>query len=229
MVLIGQLRVSPSPVDPKSEIGRRRRLRLSARFPLCRRCHCCCCRCTPRALVFAPAARLSIHTPTATSTHSSPSVQSAASPGVRIPVIPAFRLYDPDSTGVYGVAFSQDGSTLAAGDLNGSAYLWDVAKVKVAGTFPDSNGEGIFGVALSPDGTMLAASTVNVHGYTKGSIVLWNTSSGKLIDTLNAPNGRAFGPLRPRSARTVALWPPLTPTAASTCGTPQPANPPARS
>ena len=45
---------------------------------------------------------------------------------------------------------------------------------------------------------MLAASTVNVHhGYTKGSVVLWNTSSGKLIDTLNAPNSRAFGSAPP--------------------------------
>ena len=72
-------------------------------------------------------------TPTATSTHSSPSVrQSAASPGMPIPVSPAFPLYDPDSTGVYGVAFSRSG-TLAAGDLNGSGYLWDVAKDKVNG------------------------------------------------------------------------------------------------
>ena len=130
--------------------------------------------------------------PTATRTTSAPATVTPSS-GVLIPVSPASRLYDPDSTGVYGVAFSRSG-TLAAGDLNGSAYLWDVDKDKVTGTFPDSNGESIFGVALSPDGTMLAASTVNVHdGYRNGSIVLWNTSSGKLIDTLNAPNGRAFG------------------------------------
>jgi WD40 repeat protein len=131
-------------------------------------------------------------------TANSPSVrQSAASPGVPIPVYPASRLHDPDSAGVYGVAFSSSG-TLAAGDLNGSGYLWDVAKDKVTGTFPDSNGEGIFGVALSPDGTMLAASTVNVHdGYRNGSVVVWNTSSGKLIDTLNGPNSRAFGSAPP--------------------------------
>ena len=135
-------------------------------------------------------------TPTATSTHSSPPAKRPpSSPGVPIPVSPAFRLYDPGSTGVYGVAFTRSGM-LAAGDLNGSAYLWDVAENKVAGTFPDGNGEGIFGVALSPDGTILAASTLKAHGphkYQKGSVVLWNTSSGKLIATLNAPDGRGFG------------------------------------
>ena len=77
---------------------------------------------------------------------------------------------------------------LAAGDLNGSGYLWDVAKDKVTGTFPDSSGEGILRVALSPDGTILAANTVNTPGYTKGSVVLWNTSSGKLIATLSGPS-----------------------------------------
>jgi len=40
---------------------------------------------------------------------------------------------------------------------------------------------------------MLAADTVDVDGYAKGSVVLWNTSSGKLIATLNAPDGQAFG------------------------------------
>ena len=132
-------------------------------------------------------------TPTATSTHSSPGVtQSPSPPRAPIPVKPEYRLYGPGSTGVYGVAFSRSG-TLAAGDLNGSAYLWDVVKGKVTGTFPDSNREGIFGIVFSPDGTILAADTLNHHGYAKGSVAVWNTSSGKLIATLKSPDDRGFG------------------------------------
>ena len=35
-------------------------------------------------------------------------------------------LTDPGSKGVKPVAFSPDGKTLAAGDFNGRAYLWNV-------------------------------------------------------------------------------------------------------
>lgn len=108
------------------------------------------------------------------------------------PASPALTLTDPHGTGVYGVAFTR-GGTLAVGDLNGSAYLWNVARATVTGTFPDSSGQGIFGVTISPDGRLLAADTFNDPAYTKGSVVLWRPPADKPVATLTAPDNSGFG------------------------------------
>jgi WD40 repeat protein len=143
-------------------------------------------------LVFAVIAAVALPWHSSSTPAATAARQPASSPGLRIPVSPALRLRDPKSTGVYGIAYSR-GGTLTVGDLNGSAYLWDVARAKIMRTFPDSDGEGIFGIALSPDGTTLAADTVNGARYTKGSLVLWNTSSDKPAAILTVPDGRGFG------------------------------------
>jgi WD40 repeat protein len=111
---------------------------------------------------------------------------------VPIPASPAYTLTDPGGTGVYGVAFTRNG-TLASGDLNGSVYLWNVTKDKVTGTFPDSNGQGIFGIAISPNGKTLAADTLNDLTYGKGAVVLWDPPAVKPVATLTAPDGQGFG------------------------------------
>lgn len=36
-------------------------------------------------------------------------------------------VYDPDSAGVFRLAFSPGGKTLAVGDANAHAYLWDMS------------------------------------------------------------------------------------------------------
>jgi WD40 repeat protein len=48
-------------------------------------------------------------------------------------------------------------------------------------------------VALNRAGTVLAANTLNEPHYTKGSVVLWNTVTGKLTATLIDPHGRGGG------------------------------------
>jgi DivIVA domain-containing protein len=83
---------------------------------------------------------------------------------------------------VSSVAFSPDGHTLAAGDGNGSTYLWDVAAGhRIATlTYP---GSIVFSVAFSPDGHTLA--TADGHGIT----YLWDVAARRRIAAFTAPGG----------------------------------------
>jgi WD40 repeat protein len=69
---------------------------------------------------------------------------------------------------VYSVAFSPDGTLLAAGDDDNSAYLWSLATRKRTATFTDPDGSHVQSVRFSPDGKILAV------GATYGSTYLWN-------------------------------------------------------
>ena len=66
------------------------------------------------------------------------------------------------------VAYSPDGTTLAAGDYNGRTYLWDAATRRLVTTLPGALGLSVFGLAFSPDGKTLAAGNQN-------GIYLWDT------------------------------------------------------
>ena len=65
---------------------------------------------------------------------------------------------DSGQSGVNGVAFSPDGSTLAAAGRDGKVVLWDAAHDY--GKLPalDSGQSAVNGVAFSPDGSTLAAA-----------------------------------------------------------------------
>src|SRR5215213_760402 len=70
---------------------------------------------------------------------------------------------------VTGVAFSRDGSTLAAASRQGKVVLWDAAHDYQKLTALDSEG-GVNAVAFSPDGNTLAAAGDN------GKVVLWDAA-----------------------------------------------------
>ena len=82
--------------------------------------------------------------------------------------LPDDEALDSGQLSLFGVAFSPDGSTLAAGGYDGKVVLWDAthdySKLPAL-----TNGQHVVnGVAFSPDGSTLAAA-----GY-DGKVVLWD-------------------------------------------------------
>jgi hypothetical protein len=95
------------------------------------------------------------------------------------------NLYDDPGTksGVNDVAFSPDGTRLATADVNGHAYLWNVAARKVVATFtPPGALHNLGGLTFSPAGTLVAIADDNGHAY------LWNVASGALAGTFTDPS-----------------------------------------
>jgi eukaryotic-like serine/threonine-protein kinase len=100
----------------------------------------------------------------------------------------AATLTNPEgSNGVNAVAFSPDGTMLAAGDVDDSTYVWDVATGRLAATLSDpgniGNGAGVGALAFSPDGKMLAAGDGDDNTY------LWDLATGRRVATLPDRNG----------------------------------------
>lgn len=99
--------------------------------------------------------------------------------------------FDLDRAAMTAIAFSPDGSLLAAGDVEYRIKLFDVKDAKTLQTLRD-HGAVITSVAFSPDGSLLAsAGKENV-------IRLWDVKTGQLLKTLDghtlAVSAVAFSP-----------------------------------
>jgi serine/threonine protein kinase len=113
----------------------------------------------------------------------------AAKPPARLSVTASLSttLPDPGSLGVDAAAFSPDGQLLAAADLNGRTYLWDLATRPRVATLPDPADMGVDAVAFSPDGQLLAAADWD------GSTFLWDIATQSHFATFTDPhNGDVY-------------------------------------
>ncbi len=117
----------------------------------------------------------------------SPGAGSPAHPGAA--AVPAIvRTLSEPGAGikhVNSVAISSDGRTLAAGDTNGNAYLWDAGTGRQLAVLRGGGGAKVFAVAFSPDGTMVAT------GYGNGRTSVWKAATGQLAGTVPDPGGKA--------------------------------------
>jgi WD40 repeat protein len=76
------------------------------------------------------------------------------------------------------VAYSPDGTSLAAGTVNGTLAIWDAATLTLRHTIPNAHGAFILGMAFSNDGRTLAT------GSADKTVQLWDVQSGTLVRIL---------------------------------------------
>jgi WD40 repeat protein len=74
---------------------------------------------------------------------------------------------------------------VATADLDGRAYLWDIATGTLVATLAAPGGFSLYGVAFSPDGKLLAAADQD------GSAYLWDISTRRRIATLTDPGSNS--------------------------------------
>jgi hypothetical protein len=127
--------------------------------------------------------------------HAQPTQQSGhLGSGATLPETAWKTLKEPgDAPIVESVAFGPGGTTLATGDLDASAYIWELATGKVILKLADPGHQGVDSIAFDPDGMSLAS------GHVKGRTYLWDLVTGKVTEP--------FQDLRSQGLSSVAFGP----------------------
>jgi WD40 repeat protein len=100
--------------------------------------------------------------------------------------------------GVFGLAFSRDGSTVASGGYNQAVRLWDVATGKKFRELQPEPPAAVLGVAFAPDGkTLVLASEAGTQ--------LWDPAKGKVVAQVK--EGQATAAAFSRDGKTLVLCP----------------------
>jgi serine/threonine protein kinase len=103
------------------------------------------------------------------------------------------EMYDSEAYAVTSLAFSPDGSLLAASTGDGQVWIEDVTTGQSTSTLGGEGGEfSLNSVAFSPDGSML------VTGGQDNKVKVWDATTGELLHTLvghiDDVNSVAFSP-----------------------------------
>jgi serine/threonine-protein kinase len=96
-------------------------------------------------------------------------------------------LTTPDSSGVTSVAFSHGGAWLAASEMDGVTYVWNLDRGNYV-SLGDPDGSVIESVAFSPNGKWLATGDAN------GNTDLWNLDANKNRPAENLANPNSPAP-----------------------------------
>ncbi|HRW08009.1 MAG TPA: WD40 repeat domain-containing protein, partial [Caldilineaceae bacterium] len=81
---------------------------------------------------------------------------------------------------IYALAYSADGTLLAAGTANGGIRLWQMPQGEPWAAIQDP-AETVYSVAFSPDGALLASAGGDEH------VRLWQVATQQLLATLDGP------------------------------------------
>jgi WD40 repeat protein len=129
-------------------------------------------------------------TPTAVSASTSPSPSALAA---AIPAAPYRVFTNPKSVDVSAVTFSPDGASLAASDVNGGAFIWNITSGSLITGLYSPNRQSVWDVAFNPNGMTVADCTSNKN-YVKGSVYLWNIASpARPVAAFTDPQGAGVG------------------------------------
>ena len=105
---------------------------------------------------------------------------------------------------LYSVGFSPDGKQLAAGGLTydkalnnaGVLEIWNTSTNTLTYSLPTTANQGVNSVAYSTDGKLLVAGGTGINassGNAFSTLEVWNTSTGKVLSSLNSQAAVVFG------------------------------------
>ncbi|MFF3438644.1 AAA family ATPase [Streptosporangium sp. NPDC002721] len=117
---------------------------------------------------------------------------------------PARAVFTGDRDGVWDMAFSPDGRTLATAGQEGAVRLWDTVTGRPIGNPMTTPGASVYAVAFSRDGASLLSASGSSMDDARGAVRVWDVRSQRPLGAL-LEHPRRFDKMDlSRDGRTVA-------------------------